>query len=303
VRLRGDQGWQAFACAVVDLPSRRSYIRGHAFVASPLAALADRLVAASAACVRGLRFAAGARARPGWFVVCGSHPRRGGRAGAEIAEPFATLADPDLPQRLDGGAAGRTAASSGGGSNEALTVGATGFEPATFRPPAECATRLRHAPGRAEFTPRFDPRPVRTSVPSRFGWTRVRPSRSPGHAAVASRHRAAGKVMESSRPARRGANLRGCGRWRGNTSRPAPRGVPFVSFCRERRARFAAQRGGGPSPEPRPGPSAEMGVQERFMSTQIERAHLFAPEWERPRSACRHDSLRALLNQLSDAAD
>jgi len=39
--------------------------------------------------------------------------------GAEIAEPFATLADPDLPQRLDGGATGRTAASSGGGSNEA----------------------------------------------------------------------------------------------------------------------------------------------------------------------------------------
>ena len=25
-------------------------------------------------------------------------------------------------------------------------VGATGFEPATFRPPAECATKLRHAP-------------------------------------------------------------------------------------------------------------------------------------------------------------
>src|SRR3954451_20714972 len=25
-------------------------------------------------------------------------------------------------------------------------VGATGFEPATFRPPAGCATRLRHAP-------------------------------------------------------------------------------------------------------------------------------------------------------------
>jgi hypothetical protein len=24
-------------------------------------------------------------------------------------------------------------------------IGATGFEPATFRPPAECATRLRHA--------------------------------------------------------------------------------------------------------------------------------------------------------------
>src|SRR3954454_11362916 len=29
-------------------------------------------------------------------------------------------------------------------------VGATGFEPATARPPAECATRLRHAPRRAE---------------------------------------------------------------------------------------------------------------------------------------------------------
>src|SRR3954465_1299799 len=28
-------------------------------------------------------------------------------------------------------------------------VGATGFEPATARPPAECATRLRHAPKRA----------------------------------------------------------------------------------------------------------------------------------------------------------
>jgi hypothetical protein len=74
-------------------------------------------------------------------------------------------------------------------------------------------------------------------------------------------------------------------------------GSQFVSFCRERRAGFAAQRGSGPSPEPRPGPSAEMGLQERFMSTRIERAHLFAPEWERPRSACRHDSLRALLNQ------
>src|SRR5437764_8394944 len=28
-------------------------------------------------------------------------------------------------------------------------IGATGFEPATARPPAECATRLRHAPKRA----------------------------------------------------------------------------------------------------------------------------------------------------------
>ena len=30
-------------------------------------------------------------------------------------------------------------------------VGATGFEPATFRPPAECATRLRHAPMRVRW--------------------------------------------------------------------------------------------------------------------------------------------------------
>jgi hypothetical protein len=34
------------------------------------------------------------------------------------------------------------------------SVGATGFEPATFRPPAECATRLRHAPER---TTGFEP--------------------------------------------------------------------------------------------------------------------------------------------------
>ena len=37
-------------------------------------------------------------------------------------------------------------ASPGGGSNEALTVGAAGFEPATSRSQAECATRLRYAP-------------------------------------------------------------------------------------------------------------------------------------------------------------
>ena len=56
---------------------------------------------------------------------------------AELAEPFATIAR---------SAANETAAPLGGGSNEASIVGATGFEPATFRPPAECATRLRHAP-------------------------------------------------------------------------------------------------------------------------------------------------------------
>jgi Resolvase, N terminal domain len=72
---------------------------------------------------------------------------------ALIAEPFAALADPELPQRLDAAASNETAASSGGGSNEAVIVGATGFEPATFRPPAECATRLRHAPEATESSP------------------------------------------------------------------------------------------------------------------------------------------------------
>lgn len=48
---------------------------------------------------------------------------------AEVAEPFATLADPALPKNLSGKAASRTAVSSGGGSNEADLVGETGFEP------------------------------------------------------------------------------------------------------------------------------------------------------------------------------
>jgi hypothetical protein len=68
------------------------------------------------------------------------------------------------------------------------------------------------------------------------------PRRRPGQAAVASRGGAAGTVMESSRPGCRGANLGGCGRWGGTTSRVAPRGVAFVSFCRERRAGFVARR-------------------------------------------------------------
>ena len=67
-------------------------------------------------------------------------------ADAEVAEPFATLADPELPKRLGGEAVTKTGPSSGGGSNEELLIGETGFEPATARPPAECATRLRHSP-------------------------------------------------------------------------------------------------------------------------------------------------------------
>ena len=41
---------------------------------------------------------------------------------AEIAEPFATLADPDLPRQLNSRATSENAASSSGGSNEALIV-------------------------------------------------------------------------------------------------------------------------------------------------------------------------------------
>ena len=70
---------------------------------------------------------------------------------AEVAEPFATLANPELPAQLDGEATTQTAASSGGGSNEGLLIGETGFEPATARPPAECATRLRHSPWLSAF--------------------------------------------------------------------------------------------------------------------------------------------------------
>jgi hypothetical protein len=70
---------------------------------------------------------------------------------AEVSEPFATLADPELPKRLDGEAVTGTGASSGGGSNEELLIGETGFEPATARPPAECATRLRHSPWLSAF--------------------------------------------------------------------------------------------------------------------------------------------------------
>jgi site-specific DNA recombinase len=66
----------------------------------------------------------------------------------EIAEPFATLADPELPARLGREAVTQTAASSGGGSNEGLLVGAPGFEPGTSPTRTVRATRLRHAPKR-----------------------------------------------------------------------------------------------------------------------------------------------------------
>ncbi len=55
-----------------------------------------------------------------------------------------------------------------GGRNPASeavpSVGATGFEPATARPPAECATRLRHAPAPGKSTRRCHRSTMRTSV-------------------------------------------------------------------------------------------------------------------------------------------
>jgi hypothetical protein len=64
----------------------------------------------------------------------------------EIAEPFATLADSELPARLGGETVTQTASSSGGGSNEGLLIGAPGFEPGTSPTRTVRATRLRHAP-------------------------------------------------------------------------------------------------------------------------------------------------------------
>ncbi len=64
-----------------------------------------------------------------------------------LAEPFRTLLDPSLldhlaaPEKCEA-----THVSEGHGSKERLLVGETGFEPATARPPAGCATRLRHSP-------------------------------------------------------------------------------------------------------------------------------------------------------------
>ncbi len=51
---------------------------------------------------------------------------------AEVAEPFATLADPGLPERLGEAGAG-SAVSSGSGSSEAVLMGPAGLEPARHR--------------------------------------------------------------------------------------------------------------------------------------------------------------------------
>lgn len=55
------------------------------------------------------------------------------------------------------------------------SIGATGFEPATFRPPVECATRLRHAP----WTPMMPDRRRRRGPGRRGRRRRSAPRRSP----------------------------------------------------------------------------------------------------------------------------
>jgi hypothetical protein len=79
---------------------------------------------------------------------------------AEIAEPFATLTTPSLPDKLDHpeheprhtpahNPQDAAVASNGHGSNKGQTVGAPGFEPGTSPTRTARATRLRHAPTRS----------------------------------------------------------------------------------------------------------------------------------------------------------
>ncbi len=83
---------------------------------------------------------------------------------ADIAEPFATLANPTLATALvhhekqphktrTRGGQDTAAVSNGGGSNKAQIVGAPRFELGTPCSQSRCATRLRHAP----MTYRVDP--------------------------------------------------------------------------------------------------------------------------------------------------
>lgn len=68
--------------------------------------------------------------------------------GAEVAEPFATLADPQLPERLGGKAGVGSAISSGPGSSEGVLVGVqllagSGMDPGT--PFSVAGAQLREA--------------------------------------------------------------------------------------------------------------------------------------------------------------
>lgn len=68
---------------------------------------------------------------------------------ADIAEPFATLTTPTLPDELDRHATSTntpTVASNGRGSNKNQIVGAAGFEPTISAPQTPRDTRLRYAP-------------------------------------------------------------------------------------------------------------------------------------------------------------
>jgi hypothetical protein len=66
---------------------------------------------------------------------------------------------PSFPARLDGEAVAGTVASSSGGSNEGLLIGAPGFEPGTSPTRTVRATRLRHAPRGGDY-----PRPGPTTT-------------------------------------------------------------------------------------------------------------------------------------------
>lgn len=74
------------------------------------------------------------------------------RMTSELREPFASLAQGwDVVPTPTGGRNGKGPDPVGSrpfarGSSKEQMVGETGFEPATARPPAGCATRLRHSP-------------------------------------------------------------------------------------------------------------------------------------------------------------
>ncbi len=65
---------------------------------------------------------------------------------AEVAEPFATLANPELPLQLGGSTTDMTAVSSGSGSNEALVVGWGRFELPTSASRTQRSAKLSHHP-------------------------------------------------------------------------------------------------------------------------------------------------------------
>jgi hypothetical protein len=63
-----------------------------------------------------------------------------------------------------------TTASTLGEPTELSFIGAVGFEPTTFRPPAECATRLRHAPSWTRMMPHPVPKRPTGIEPAIGAW-------------------------------------------------------------------------------------------------------------------------------------